>query len=139
MKAATRYISVNLDIKDSESKSLALDVSENYTVVYDNYYWKSAVIEGETICLLVIFNFIHLTINSKEEGKMIPLTLANMGEDVVIKKVGGSPDVKKHLEDLGLIAGSTVKIVNTFAGNVILDVKNSRIAVNSDMAGKIMV
>ena len=70
---------------------------------------------------------------------MIPLTLANMGEDVVIKKVGGSSDVKKHLEDLGLIAGSTVKIVNTFAGNVILDVKNSRIAVNSDMARKIMV
>ena len=70
---------------------------------------------------------------------MIPLTLANTGEDMVIKKVGGSPDVKKHLEDLGLIAGSTVKIVNTFAGNVILDVKNSRIAVNSDMAGKIMV
>ena len=70
---------------------------------------------------------------------MIPLTLANMGEDVVIKKVGGSPDVKKHLEDLGLIAGSTVKIVNTFAGNVILDVKNARIAVNSDMARKIMV
>ena len=67
---------------------------------------------------------------------MIPLTLANMGEDVVIKKVGGSSDVKKHLEDLGLIAGSTVKIVNTFAGNVILDVKNSRIAVNSDMAKK---
>ena len=70
---------------------------------------------------------------------MMPLTLANMGEDVVIKKVGGSPDVKKHLEDLGLIAGSTVKIVNTFAGNVILDVKNSRIAVNSDMARKVMV
>ena len=70
---------------------------------------------------------------------MIPLTLANTGEDLVIKKVGGSPDVKKHLEDSGLIAGSTVKVMNTFAGNVILDVKNSRIAVNSDMAKKIMV
>ena len=70
---------------------------------------------------------------------MIPLTLANTGEDLVIKKVGGSPDVKKHLEDQGLIAGSTVKVMNTFAGNVILDVKNSRIAVNSDMAKKIMV
>ena len=70
---------------------------------------------------------------------MIPLTLANTGEDLVIKKVGGSPDVKKHLEDLGLIAGSTVKVMNPFAGNVILDVKNSRIAVNSDMAKKIMV
>ena len=70
---------------------------------------------------------------------MIPLTLANTGEDLVIKKVGGSPDVKKHLEDLGLIAGSTVMVVNTFAGNVILNVKNSRVAVNSDMAKKIMV
>jgi ferrous iron transport protein A len=70
---------------------------------------------------------------------MIPLTLANTGEDLVIKKVGGSPDVKKHLEDLGLIAGSTVMVVNTFAGNVILNVRNSRIAVNSDMAKKIMV
>ena len=70
---------------------------------------------------------------------MIPLTLANTGEDLVIKKVGGSPDVKKHLEDLGLIAGSTVMVVNTFGGNVILNVKNSRVAVNSDMAKKIMV
>ena len=70
---------------------------------------------------------------------MIPLTLANTGEDLVIKKVGGSPDVKKHLEDLGLIAGSTVKVMNTFAGNVILDVKNSRIAVNREIAKKIMV
>ena len=70
---------------------------------------------------------------------MLPLTLANTGEELIIKKVGGSPDVKKHLEDLGLIAGSTVSVVNTFAGNVIINVRNSRIAVNSEMAKKIMV
>ncbi len=70
---------------------------------------------------------------------MIPLTLADTGKELVIKKVGGSPEVKKHLEDLGLITGSTVNVVSTFGGNVIINVKNSRIAVNSDMAKKIMV
>ena len=70
---------------------------------------------------------------------MIPLTLADTGKELVIKKVGGSPAVKKHLEDLGLIAGSTISVVNTFGGNVIINVKNSRIAVNCDMAKKIMV
>ena len=70
---------------------------------------------------------------------MIPLTLADTGKELVIKKVGGSSEVKKHLEDLGLIAGSTVSVVSTFGGNVIINVKNSRIAVNSDMAKKIMV
>ncbi len=70
---------------------------------------------------------------------MIPLTLANTGEELVIKKVGGSPDVKKHLEDLGLISGSTVSVVNAFAGNVIINVKQSRIAISNEMAKKIMV
>ncbi|MEG0894453.1 MAG: FeoA domain-containing protein, partial [Oscillospiraceae bacterium] len=59
---------------------------------------------------------------------MMPLTLANIGEDNIIKKVGGSPQVKKHLENLGFIAGGNVKIINSIGGNIIVNVKETRIA-----------
>mgnify|MGYP000587431083 FL=1 len=70
---------------------------------------------------------------------MMPLTLANAGEENTILKVGGSPEVKKHLEDIGFVVGGTVKVISTLGGNVIVNVKESRIAINSDMARKIMV
>jgi len=70
---------------------------------------------------------------------MMPLPLAPMGEENVILKVGGSPAVKKHLEDLGFVAGSTVKVISMMGGNLIVNVKESRIAINEDMARKIMV
>ena len=54
---------------------------------------------------------------------MMPLTLANMGEENLIHRVGGSPEVKKHLEDLGFVAGGTVTVVAALGGNVIVKVK----------------
>ena len=74
------------------------------------------------------------------EGKiMMPLTLANAGEENTILKVGGSAEVKKHLEDLGFVAGGTVSIVSSLGGNVIVKVKEARVAISEEMARKIMV
>lgn len=70
---------------------------------------------------------------------MIPLVFATAGEENIIKKVGGSPETKKHLEDLGFVAGATVTIVNSLGGNVIVVVKDTRVAVSKEMAQKIMV
>ena len=57
---------------------------------------------------------------------MMPLNLADVGEENTIKKIGGSPEVKKHLENLGFVVGGTVTIVNTLGGNVIVNVKEKR-------------
>ena len=70
---------------------------------------------------------------------MIPLTLAVIGEDNIIKKIGGSPEVKKHLENLGFVVGGNVKIVNALGGNVIVNVKETRVAISEEMARRIMV
>lgn len=70
---------------------------------------------------------------------MIPLTLANAGEENIIKKIGGKPEVRQHLENLGFVVGASVKIINTISGNIIVKVKESRIAVSREMAQKIMV
>ena len=70
---------------------------------------------------------------------MMPLTLANAGEENTILKVGGSDEVKKHLEDLGFVAGGTVSIVSSLGGNVIVKVKEARVAISEEMARKIMV
>ncbi len=70
---------------------------------------------------------------------MMPLSLADVGEDLIIKKIGGKPEVKAHLENLGFVAGSAVKIVNTMGGNIIVNVKESRIAISKEMAQKIMI
>lgn len=70
---------------------------------------------------------------------MMPLSLAGVGEENIIKKVGGSPEVKKHLEDLGFVAGETVSVITTMGGNVIVKVKESRVAINDEMARKIMI
>lgn len=70
---------------------------------------------------------------------MIPLTLCTVGEENIIKKVGGKPEVKAHLENLGFVAGSSVMIITTIGGNVIVNVKNSRVAISKEMAQKIMV
>ncbi len=70
---------------------------------------------------------------------MMPLTLANTGEENIIKKVGGNPDTRKFLENLGFVAGSAVTVVSEIGGNVIVNVKDSRVAVSKEMACKIMV
>ena len=70
---------------------------------------------------------------------MMPLTLASPGEENMIRKVGGSPETKQHLADLGFVAGGNVTVVSTIGGNLIVNVKESRVAISREMAGKIMV
>ena len=70
---------------------------------------------------------------------MMPLALANPGEENLIRKVGGSPEVKNHLEDLGFVAGGTATVVATLGGNIIVKIKESRIAISEEMARKIMI
>lgn len=70
---------------------------------------------------------------------MMPLTLAQTGEENIIKKVGGNTEIRKFLENLGFVAGGTVTIISETGGNVIVSVKGSRIAVSKEMASKIMV
>ncbi len=70
---------------------------------------------------------------------MMPLSLANVGEPNIIKKLGGSPEVKKHLENLGFVVGGNVTVINTLNGNVIVNVKETRVAICEEMARKIMI
>ncbi len=70
---------------------------------------------------------------------MMPLVLADTGEEAVIKRVGGSTEMKKHLEDMGFVAGGTVTVLNTIGGNLIVKIKESRVAISKEMAGKIMI
>ncbi|MDD6266113.1 MAG: FeoA family protein [Clostridia bacterium] len=70
---------------------------------------------------------------------MMPLTLAVVGEENIIKKIGGKQEVKAHLENLGFVVGGAVTVINTIGGNVIVNVKESRIAVSKEMAQKIMI
>ena len=70
---------------------------------------------------------------------MMPLMLADVGEENIIKRVGGSQEMKKHLEDMGFGVGGTVSIVSEINGNLIVNVKDTRVAVSREMAGKIMV
>ena len=70
---------------------------------------------------------------------MIPLSYATPGEESVIRRIGGSPEVKKHLENLGFVADGTVKVITALNGNVIVKVKESRVAISDEMARKIMI
>ena len=70
---------------------------------------------------------------------MIPLSYAGPGEEAVIRKIGGSPEVKKHLENLGFVVGGSVKVITTLNGNVIVKVKESRVAISDEMARRIMI
>ena len=69
----------------------------------------------------------------------MPLIVGDMGTPQIIRKVGGSPEVKQHLENLGFVVGGTVTVVNSMAGNLIVNVKESRIAISREMAQKIMI
>ena len=80
-----------------------------------------------------------VTNRDSEVLDMLPLTLANIGEEQMIHKVGGSPEVKKHLEDMGFVAGGLVTVVSSLNGNVIVKVKEARVAISEEMARKIMV
>lgn len=70
---------------------------------------------------------------------MIPISFAEIGKDCIIKKIGGSPEVKKHLENLGFSIGGNAMLISTIGGNVIVKVKEARVALNSETANKIMI
>ena len=71
---------------------------------------------------------------------MIPLCYANPGEEEsVIRRIGGSPEVRKHLENLGFVVGGTATVITSLNGNVIVKVKESRVAIDEEMARKIMI
>lgn len=70
---------------------------------------------------------------------MMPLALADAGEENIVKKVGGNPKVKQHLENLGFVVGEAVTVITSMGGNVIVNIKESRVAISSEMAMKIMI
>ena len=69
----------------------------------------------------------------------MPLTMANPGECYTIRKVGGKEETRKFLENLGFVQGATVTVVSEIGGNMIVNVKDSRVAIGKDMANRIMV
>ena len=69
----------------------------------------------------------------------MPLTMAQPGTCSLIKRVGGKPETRQFLENLGFVAGGTVSVVSRTGGNVIVEVKGARVAVNREMAAKIMI
>ena len=70
---------------------------------------------------------------------MMPLTLMSPGEDAIIQRIGGKPEVRQHLENLGFVVGGTVSVLNTIGGTLIVNVKEARVAISREMAQKIMV
>ena len=70
---------------------------------------------------------------------MMPLTFADNDTVNIIRRVGGRPEVKKHLENLGFVVGGNVQVINRLGGNVIVNVKESRVAISEEMARKIMI
>ena len=70
---------------------------------------------------------------------MMPLTMANPAEEATILKITGKDEVRQHLAELGFVVRATVKVVSEMAGNVIVQVKDSRVALDRGMANRIMV
>ncbi|MBQ3298912.1 MAG: ferrous iron transport protein A [Ruminococcus sp.] len=70
---------------------------------------------------------------------MMPLIFANSGDGLIIKKVGGNREMKKHLENLGFVVGGEISVISENDGDLIVSVKESRVAVSREMAEKIMV
>ena len=70
---------------------------------------------------------------------MMPLTIAKVGEPNTIKRIGGREETKKFLENLGFVTGGVVTVVSEISGNMILNVKDSRVALGKDMANKILI
>ena len=70
---------------------------------------------------------------------MMPLMYAEKGKPQIIRKIGGSPEVKKHLEDLGFVVGGEASVISSLGKNLIVKVKESRIAVSEELARKIMI
>jgi len=68
-----------------------------------------------------------------------PLIYGDLGEESIIKKIGGNPDVKRHLENLGFTTGGSVTLISLVGGNVIVKVKEARIALDEELARKVFI
>ncbi len=69
----------------------------------------------------------------------MPITMVKVGEKVIIRRITGKDEIRQHLAELGFVINSEVKVVNQIAGNLILQVKDSRIALDKSMACRIMI
>ena len=70
---------------------------------------------------------------------MMPLAMASIGDVNIIKKINGRDDVRQHLAELGFVVGEEVRVVNELGGNLILSIKDSRVALDRNMAMRVMV
>ena len=70
---------------------------------------------------------------------MMPLAFADAGAESIVRRIGGKPEIRKHLENLGFVVGSSVTVLSTQGGNLIVKIKESRVAISREMASKIMV
>ena len=73
------------------------------------------------------------------KGIAMPLTLAVIGEENIIKRIGGNAEVRAHLQNLGFVSGAAVTVVSSMGGNLIVKVKDARVAISKEMAQKIMI
>ena len=69
----------------------------------------------------------------------MPLSYATIGEESIIKRIGGNPETKRHLENLGFTVGGAVTVISSLSGNLIVKVKESRVAIDEKLAHKIMI
>ena len=98
--------------------------------------------EGELVYTHLCGNENHyqqLTINGKRRDDMMPLSMVREGEPNIIKKVGGKEETRRFLESLGFVPGGMVTVISEIGGNMIVNVKDSRVAIGKDMANRIMV
>lgn len=70
---------------------------------------------------------------------MLPLTFLKQGEKAIVVKVNGNPEIKKHLMDIGFVPGASLKVISQYKGDVIVNIKNSHLAITEKMSSKIMV
>ena len=88
-----------------------------------------------TLCFVLVLAFA----NKKGGVRMMPLGMASVGDVNIIARITGRDEVRSHLAELGFVVGAQVKIVSEMGGNLILSIGDSRIALNRDMAMRIMV
>ena len=80
-----------------------------------------------------------IIITERRVDTMMPLTMAGIGEPNTIQKIGGNEETRRFLANLGFVTGAEISVVSAISGNVIVNVKDARVAVNSDMARHIMI
>ena len=84
-------------------------------------------------------HFFHAEITEKERITIMPLTLMDIGVETTVKTIRGKDQTRKFLQNLGFVEGAKVAVVSSLAGNVIVNVKDARVAISEQMASRIMV